>query len=163
MQLTVSERLLLRNQLSIMKALAIPMASPKQYDELIEIVESGYELYYPDVAMGVQAPGASSAVTAETLEILDMFRALDAARQAGLKVSGGTGHASFAGFDGNNDPHYGFAGFLLDVRGYYAESAPSKNSHSSMTISTYRRMVSVWQSLGRGHSLSQADVDAILK
>lgn len=162
MKLTTAERLIIRNQLFLMKELKVGGLSPSDYDEKIEIIESGYEVFYPDVLGGLSEHGTDRAVTDETMEIFDLYRALDTAKRNGLTMSGGTGHASFAGFDGNNDEHYGFARFLLDVQGSYAESAPMRNSHSSGTISTYRRMLSVWQSLGRSHTLSQADVNAIL-
>lgn len=157
MQLTLAERLLLRNQLKIMKALNIPDSSPDQYDEQIAILEGGYAVYYPDVLSGLNRDGTDASVTAEVLEILDMFRALDTAKRKGLTVSRG-----FEGLDANNDPHYGFAHFVLDVQGSYAESGPARNSHSSATLPRYRRMFSTWQSQGRSHTLSQADVDAIL-
>ena len=157
MQLTLAERLLLRNQLKIMKALNVPDNSPDQYDEQIAVLDGGYEVYYPDVLSGLNRSGTDASVTAEVLEILDMFRALDSAKRKGLTVSG-----EFEGFDANNDPHYGFAYFVLNVQGSYAESAPARNSHSSTTLPRYRNMVSTWQSLGRSHTLSQADVDAIL-
>lgn len=161
MKLTLAERLILRNQLTLMKAAKVPTISSSDCDELIEIVESGYEVFYDDLLLGMRENGTSSAVTAEVFDILDMYRALDSAKRNGLTVSGS--YATFQGFDGNNDPHCGFARFLLDVQGKYPESAPSKNSHSSATISAYRRMVSTWKSLGSIHALSQSDVDAILK
>lgn len=162
MQLTLGERLLLRNQLEIMKALSVPGLSTADYDERIAIVDGGYEVFYPDLLVGMRETAFDGDVATEVMDILDMFRALDNANRKGLTVSGGTGYASFAGFDGNNDPHYGFARFLIDVQGKYTESAPAKNSHSASTLSIYRRMLSTWESQGRPHSPNQAEVDAIL-
>lgn len=164
MQLTVTERLILRNQLTIMKALQVPNISPGQFDEMIEIVESGYEIFYSDVLSGVSEDGTPRAVTKEVLEILDLFRALHDAAQNGVTLNPGAGYAKFAGFDGNaGTGHLGFSRFLLDVQGKYQESAPAKNSHSSGTLPTYQRMVATWKSLGGNYQLSQADADAILK
>ena len=163
MKLSLAERLSLRNQLLIMQTLKVPGYSSRDYDEMIEIVQGGYEIFYSDLVSGLSEEGADPAVTSEVMEILDLFRALDSAKRSGVNIAGGNGYGTFAGFDANNDEHYGFSVFILDVKGLYAESAPAKNSHSSATLGVYRRMVSVWQSLGRSHALSQADVDAILK
>lgn len=163
MQLTVAERLALRNQLQIMKHLGVPGLSPSDYDERIEILESGYEVFYSDVLVGLDEAGTDATVTAEVFEILDLYRALDSASAAGISLpTSGTSHSTFIGFDGNNESeHRRFSRFLLDVQGKYPESAPAKNSHMP-TLSNYRGMVSRWSALGRKHPLSQADVNAIL-
>lgn len=156
MQLTLAERLLLRNQLKIMKALKVPDASDEDYDEHIEILEGGYAVFYPDILSGLDEHGTDPEVTAEVIEIFEMFRALDSAKRNGMSVTKG-----FEGYDGNNDPHCSFARFVLEVQGKFDESAPMRNSHTQSTLPKYRKMVSTWKSLGRGHTLSQSDVDAI--
>jgi uncharacterized protein YfbU (UPF0304 family) len=163
MQLTLAERIQLRNQLKIMKALKLPDLSPHEYDEHIAILEGGYEIFYPDLLSGLNEAGIDADVTAEVLEILSLFRALDTAAKSGLNVTSGRYPAKFAGFDGNNDPHYGFSHFVLDVQGKFTESAPAKNSHTASSLGIYRDMVETWQSQGRKFPLSQTDVDAILK
>lgn len=164
MKLTVTDRLILRNQLTIMKALKVPNISSSQYDEMIEIVESGYEIFYSDVLSGVSEDDTPRTVTKEVLDILDLFRALHDAEQNGVKLNPGRGYAKFAGFDGNaSTGHLGFSRFLLDVQGKYQESAPARNSHSGGTLAVYQRMVATWKSLGGRYQLSQADADAILK
>ena len=156
MQLTLAERILLRNQLKIMKALDVPDSTAEQYDEHIEILEGGYEVFYPDILSGLNEHGTDSEVTAEVIEIFEMFRALDAAKRNGITVTKG-----FEGYDGIHDPHCSFARFVLEVQGKFEESAPMRNSHSQSTLPKYRRMVSTWKSLGQNHTLSQSDVNAI--
>lgn len=162
MQLTLAERLVLRNQLVLMKALKVSDHTPAEYDEQIAILDAGYEVLYPEILHGMSEHGADPAVVKETFDILDMFRALNDAGQRGINLTGGTLPAKFEGFDGNNDDHYGVSIFLLDKRGAYAESAPAKNSHSSGTLTRYRRMFSTWQGQGSPYALDQAQVDAIL-
>lgn len=160
MKLTFAERLTLRNQLLIMKEIEAGDLTPEQYDEKIQIVEGGYERLYPELLHGLNEDGTSDEVIAEVFDILDLYRALDTARQNGLTMPD-KGYATFSGFDANNDEHYGFSVFLLDVQGRYEESAPAKNSHSSGTMSRYRRMLAAWEKQGKPFTLDQAGVDAI--
>lgn len=163
MQLTPTERLILRNQLEILKLLNAPTHSSKTYDEQIEILEAGYEVFYESV-FGVIDEGTPATVTEEVFEILNLYRALDAATRKGLTIPAGSAQAypDFVGFDGNNeDEHLRFTTFLMDVQGKYQELAPSKNSHHP-TLATYRGMVQRWKALGAKHALQQSDVNAIL-
>ena len=163
MKLTTAERLVIRNQLVLMKALKVPPYTPAEYDEQIQILDSGYEAFYNEVTHGLADTPANPAVVAETMEILDLFRALHDAGQRGLILTNGSLPATFGGFDGNNDDHYSFSVFLLNTKGSYTESGPAKNSHTSGTLIRYRRMLAVWQSQGSPYALTQAQVDAILK
>lgn len=162
MQLTLAERLVLRNQLVLMKALNVPDHTPSEYDEQIAILDRGYEVLYSDVLHGMSEQGTDPAVVKETFDILDMFRALHDAGKRGLNLTGGTSSPTFDGFDANNDDHYGVSIFLLNTRGSYAESAPAKNSHTSSTLARYRRMFSTWQGHGAPYALDQTQVDDIL-
>ncbi|PZT99709.1 MAG: hypothetical protein DI624_04575 [Brevundimonas sp.] len=160
MKLTLAERLALRNQLQIMKELEVGDLTAEQYDEKIQIVEGGYEVYYPDLINGINEEGIDPEVTAEVLDVLSLYRALHHAEQSGITLPS-KGYAKFAGFDGNHEPHYGFSVFVLDVQGNFSESAPSKNSHGSGALSRYRRMLEAWDQMGRPFDLDQAAVDAI--
>lgn len=162
MKLTTAERLVIRNQLVLMKALKVPPYTPAEYDEQIKILVSGYEAFYNEVMHGMAEQPADPVVISETMKILDLFRALHDAGQRGVILTNGSKSATFAGFDGNNDDHYGVSVFLLNTKGSYAESAPAKNSHSSGTLTRYRQMLAVWQSQGSPYGVTQAQVDAIL-
>ena len=86
----------------------------------------------------------------ETCDILDMYRRvsrsfekLSAADKAKvLDESQPFGdYIKFQGFDFNNDPHAGIVGHLVRYLDRYDEINPDLNSHSSASISQYRRMV----------------------
>lgn len=164
MQLTTIERLLLRNQLEILKHLQAPLQSTASYDEHIAILEAGYEVFYDEVLLGVSETATPVSVTKEVLDILDLYRALDNAKRNGVTIPAGGPYSypDFVGFDGNNEgEHLRFARFLIDVQGKYVESGPSKNSHHH-TLSTYQGMLQRWKANGQNHKLSQAEVDAIV-
>jgi len=53
---------------------------------------------------------------------------------------------TFKGFDANNDEHYHYASFMIEKLGKWAEHKEMYlNSHNSMTISAYRKMLPVYK------------------
>ncbi len=154
-----STRLILWNQFEILKLL--DPTNAKDYDLKQDIVGTGYATQYSDVYTNISDQEASADMQRETLEVLEMFRALYNAELDGWKPSDPT-RTKFGGFDGNNDDHYFFAQFLLDQRGLYTESAPARNSHSSATIERYRRMISAWKKAANRYHLTETEAEAIL-
>ena len=108
----------------------------------------------------------------ETCDILDMFRILtpsydelpdeDKARvkkEADLFAE----DYKFQGFDGNNDDHYHIVGYLVNKLGRYTEvSKHNINSHSSMTLPGYRRMLSEFRKIKLGPKY-RLDADQIIR
>lgn len=152
-------RLIIWNQFEILKALY-----PTDADDLTrkqDIVASGYTSRYGDLMPQIDPDEADQVMQKEVIDILQMYRALEDAKVAGWAPSESR-YSSFQGFDGNNDNHYAFAGFLLNTEGLFSESAPNKNSHSSGTISIYRNMLARWDEIGRKYPLKPEEAEAII-
>lgn len=111
----------------------------------------------------------------ETCDILDMFRILtpsydklsdeDKARVQ-KEVDPFGNEYKFQGFDGNNDEHYGIVGYLVENLNRYGElNKHNLNSHSSMTLPTYRRMLAQFKriKLGPKYELDADQIISILK
>lgn len=152
-------RQIIFNQLEILKKL--DPANADHFNKQQHIIDRGYTRLYPDV-LTVDEDEASDAMQKEVFDVLDMFRALNLAMIAGWKPSNAH-DARFQGFDANNDDHYGFAGFLLDVHGRFIESAPNKNSHSSHSIQKYRDMLGEWSKAANKFKLTVAEAEAIIR
>lgn len=93
----------------------------------------------------------------ETHEILTMFRVLSSSferlntvdkTRVDNEVPPFSGSdLKFKGFDGNHDPHYGIANFMVADLGLYAElNGIVINSHSSV-LEVYRRMLKAYKPL----------------
>lgn len=153
------QRQILWNQLEILKHLDPGQA--KHYGLHQETLYGGYSEYYSTVLECVAEKDADAGMQQETIDILNMFRALSNAMQRGWKPKNPS-NAVFQGFDGNRDDHYGFAVYLLDKRNLFVESQGCpRNSHSSFTLQNYRRMVGDWKSCADQWSLTDAEADLI--
>jgi len=152
-------RLILWNQFEILKSLYPD--DEKDYDLKQQIVAAGYSSQYENIFTSISDEEASSQMQREVLSTLDMFRALDIAKRNGWTPSA-PDKVKFNGFDGNNDPHYFFARYLLDARGLFQESAPNKNSHSSVSLDKYLRMVEIWSTAVDKFDLTSAEAEAII-
>src|SRR5690606_37664162 len=72
-------------------------------------------------------------------------KGLDAADKEALENSVRPFELSFSGFDGNNDPHFGVADFLINTMGRFDDfKGRPLNSHSSASLPKYRRMLSAY-------------------
>lgn len=153
-------RLIISNQLEILKHL-----NPDQKDEYErqqEIVRSGYTSRYNEVFNDLSEEEADTKMQQEVWDILGMFRALNFARLGGWAPSD-PASAAYKGFDANNDPHQWFAAHLLDTSRLFEESAPNKNSHSSASLLTYRRMLAVWKKSANTYQITNDEAEAIIK
>nr|WP_316653462.1 YfbU family protein [uncultured Gellertiella sp.] len=154
------QRLILWNQFELLKAQAEPYAAA-DFELKQQILLSGFTTEYHEVFTSFSEVEASESMQREVLDILEMFRALDNAMQRGW-VPSAPGNAKFRGFDGNNDDHSSFAHYLLDKKGFYQESSPNRNSHSSSTIGTYRRMLVIWRASSDKHQLTNVEAEQII-
>lgn len=152
-------RFIIWNQLEILKKL-----EPSEADDIElqqEIIAAGYTTQYDDVMPSIRDNEASEDMQREVMDTLDMFRALNHAKSNGWTPSN-PALSKFRGYDGNNDPHYFFAQYLLDMRKKWAESAPNLNSHSSATIEKYRAMLKVWKVAANKFSLTPVEAETII-
>ncbi len=152
-------RQIIFNQLEILKLLDPEQAD--RYGKQQQIVDRGFSHFYEEV-LTVDKHEASSSMQQEVIDILNMFRALNRAIDDGW-VPSDKDDARFQGFDANNDDHYSFAHFLLDVQRRFDESAPNKNSHSSFSIEKYRSMLREWAKVGNKFKLTEEEAEAIIK
>ena len=159
MKLSPFERMTLSNQFRILEKLDPDGGSYAQY---AEILESGYEGLYDRVFEHQYEP-LPKAVSDEVYEIFDMFRALDRAYESGIAKPAGS-CPEFAGFDANNDRHYGVAHFILKDLNLYEElQEQPMNSHSQAELNVYRRMLSVWKGMGSPFPLNDDQVKKIVE
>ena len=157
MKLSPTERLSLMNQFRILGHLE----ETEQYDNYVDILQSGYEGLYQHIFEHVYDPQPAE-ISDEVFEILDMYRALDNAYRKGVAVPS-EGRPKFDGFDGNNDPHFGVAQFILDKLGLYAENnGRPRNSHSRAELPIYRQMLARWRGLGKPYDLNEAQVSDLV-
>tara|TARA_B100000614_G_C14319161_1_gene399621 strand:+ start:185 stop:676 length:492 start_codon:yes stop_codon:yes gene_type:complete len=152
-------RLVLINQYEILKKMDPDQAD--RYSQLQEILYSGYTSQYDKLFEAMSDEEASAEMQDETIDILEMFRALSIAMHKGWEPTDPK-KAKFRGFDGNNDPHFSFASFLIDDQGRWKESSPNKNSHSSGTLHVYRAMLKVWKTCPQKYDLTEDQAEAII-
>jgi uncharacterized protein YfbU (UPF0304 family) len=163
MELTRAERLILSNQYKLLILLDEDEDNVATYEKNIEVIESGFELEYDWIAGHIQEDVVSSDECRDVLEILDMFRTLDASYTA-LGAANRSGitpkDVRFAGFDGNHEDRLLAYVKHLNSQGKYPESK-AINSHMPKH-SYYRRMVAKWHSFGTPRTLSHSQlVDVI--
>ena len=168
MKLDTLQRMMLVNQYEILSHL--DPTSKSYYDERIEILRSGYEVFYDGFTAAYDSP-MSVSESKFVLDVLDMYRAFEGFKHNNPKttVFDKKFNAYFRGFDGNNETSYmGFVQFLIDVQKKYGEQLPYKdktddfNSHMPMA-DNYRKMLEVRSKLPNKFALSEADIEAILK
>lgn len=145
MKLDKKERLILINQYKILSLLDAD--SSGYYQELIKILENGYEIFYStfDQWIDDDMPVDKGKFV---LEILDLYRSIeDIKRKSKDKSLMIHNYSFFQGFDGNNESEYmAFARFLIDVQGKFVEQKEylirndSLNSHMPM-VEKYERML----------------------
>ncbi|WP_185969931.1 YfbU family protein [Rhizobium straminoryzae] len=157
MNLTSYERLMLS-----LKLRSLAEEDPS-YAPQAEIIEQGYTFLYSEVFGSTAEPELPQEVQEEVFDILDMFRALHPGHEVGpdWNPEGNRYYQKFRGFDGNNDPHYGFARFLIEKFGRFEESKSELNSHGP-TLSTYRGMFRRWKALGKPSSPTEEQIDGII-
>lgn len=163
MKLTRVERWILANQYRILQELS--EQPTKLYDQVIQILEQGYEDEYDFAAQYLRDETLPHIIAEEVKDILRMFSEFQWIRdQVTLRDYRHEALFHFWGFDGNNNHEYlAYASFLLE-RGDFRDLGMTScaNSHSD-TIETYRSMVRLWKALpSHGLDMTESDVLAIL-
>jgi len=160
MKLTVTERAILANQFRILSKFE---DEDKEYlMKKVEILERGFEWHY-DYAVNASNETISVELGNETMDILDMFRQVDAYIEqlpANDRDQLNLDALTFKGFDASNDSHYYFADFIINKDERYAERKGMQlNSHSSLCLKKYRAMLPVYKDLrSGGHHLNLEDL-----
>ncbi|EPD5886849.1 TPA: YfbU family protein [Vibrio cholerae] len=166
MKFTPKERLNLINQYKILAKLYPEDA--EHYDELREILEEGYEIFYSMVDQWVceDMPKEEGKFV---LDILDLYRFIEDYKRISKDENIIKHHrSSFRGFDGNNESEYmAFARFLIIKQGKFSEQKDylrqndNLNSHMPM-VDIYKRMLEKWKALGKPYQLTAEQIQNIL-
>lgn len=166
MELSKKDRIFLINQYKILAAL-YPDES-KHYEELISILDNGYQIFYSmvDEWVSEDMPEAEGRFV---LDILNIYRIIeDIKRSSNNRNISDHDNSFFRGFDGNNETEYmAFARFLVIEQGKFIEQEAylvkndNMNSHSPM-VENYKAMVQAWKSLGSKWKLSEEEALQIL-
>lgn len=163
MKLTVTERLILANQYSILEILKPDEA--KWYAYLRDALEDGYELGFQQV-FDRFSDVLSAEDCKEVVDILAMHRALlfsyqNLTDKAGIEP----GNVAFRGFDGNNETEQmGYCRYFCDnpsgARFPELGRPDDFNSHMEM-LPHYRKMLSQWRQSADINRLSADDIKRI--
>ena len=166
MELTKMDRIILINQYEILKR--IDSENLSYYDELIEILQNGYLIFYSDVDLSLseEMPDEESKFV---LDILDIYRIIEDYKRdnPGDKVIEQHLFSHFKGFDGNYESEYmAFTKFLFKQGKFteqlvYKEKTDNFNSHLPL-VPLYKKMVDKWYEMDRKYSLSKDDLLLIL-
>ncbi|EID0063089.1 YfbU family protein [Vibrio vulnificus] len=166
MEFTRKERLNLINQYKILARLYPEDA--EHYDELREILEDGYEIFYSMVDQWI-SDDMPKEEGKFVLDILDLYRFIEDYKRIS-KDENIINHrrSSFMGFDGNNESEYmAFARFLIIKQGKFSEQKDylrqndNLNSHMPM-VHIYKRMLEKWKALGKPYQLTADQIQQIL-
>ena len=166
MNFTKKERLKLINQYKILSKL-YPEDS-EHYDELREILEDGYEIFYSQISEWISQDMPKDAGKF-VLDVLDLYRAIeDYKRMSKDQETIDSRYSYFRGFDGNNEGQYmHFARFLIHKQNKFSEQKDylrkndNLNSHMPM-VSTYKKMLSKWEEIGKPWNLNAQNINYIL-
>ncbi|GGA46352.1 YfbU family protein [Paenibacillus physcomitrellae] len=175
--LTKTERLILSNQLQILKALNL--GDGDYYDEKIKILQRGYAHYY-DQVLDMVSDDIPEHISDEVFLILNMFRALQLSfgeengpeetkspwQTAGsdmLSVIPGQIYPEileFRGFSRHWEfQHFSFASFVISEDGKYEEFyKPEGYDSVSPMLPQYRFMLRQWSLTGRKQALSLEEI-----
>jgi uncharacterized protein YfbU (UPF0304 family) len=145
MELTKKERVFLINQYRILASLNRDDAS--HYQELIEVLENGYEYCYYMLDEWI-SEGMAEEDGKFVVEVLNLYRAIENIKRATKsKQLHEHPNSFFRGFDGNNETqHMSFCRFLIETQGRFQEqqqylpSNDNLNSHMPM-VDLYTRML----------------------
>lgn len=145
MKLSKKDRIILANQYKILSKLDVD--SSEKYEELVEILENGYEIFYNQIG-GWISNDHPEEDGRFVLDILDLYRAIDDLKRK-TKDDRILNHiySIFRGFDGNNEAEeLSFCRFLVIKQGKFQEQKKYLlendyfNSHVPM-MDKYRAML----------------------
>lgn len=150
MTLSLTERLILRNQYLILEKLY-----PDEAESLSQTrtaLEMGFTRQYGDLFESL-CDEVSEETQQEVIDVLNMYRAMLACYQDLKDRQGIPEHdLRFPGFDANEETsHYSYANYMVKTLGRFQESDPGKNetvnSHFPQ-LRKYRSMLREWNSAG---------------
>ena len=143
MEFNKHNRLLLINQYKILAALN--KDDEASYLELIEILESGYSIFYSMIQERI-SDEMSEEKSEFVLDVLELYQLIYDAKKTTEDTRITDHHLSnFIGFDGNSEFEYrSFCQFLIETQGKFEELKSSRNdrmnSHTKM-VDTYHEML----------------------
>lgn len=115
------------------------------------------------------------AVVSETADILDMWRFLevgygsldrDGKERVKVEAEPFGDSVEFAGFDANNEEHYGIARFLIEDLDRYQHFAGRELNSHSQSVPAHRRMLAVFQPIRKtlvGREMTADQIIEVLK
>lgn len=111
-----------------------------------EILEGGFTGHYHQALLHDEE--ISAEICEETNQILNMYRAINAAytqltpeEKDGLNID----HIRFDGFDANGEGHYHYASFMIEDLDLWQEHAELYlNSHTSFSLVKYRKLLEIF-------------------
>ncbi len=167
MKLTEKDRLILFNQLEILKHLN-PDDSDR-YDVDQTILLYGYKYHYDELIEGF-AEELDESISQYVFDVFQMYRSLnnsydELSREEKSEID--LKDIKFQGYDGNEEiDHYTYARFVLEELKRYDEIYDNGkvkfNSHRNM-LNKYDRMLNKWKSLGdRYGTLSLSQIKDII-
>lgn len=168
MELTKKDRLLLFNQLEILKHLNPDEAD--RYEVEQKIVANGYKYHYDELVEGFDED-LDIAVSEYVFDVLQMYRSLNnsyASLSSEEKSQIDINNIKYQGFDGNEEgDYYSYANFLLEDYDRYGEIYEDEkvelNSHRNM-IRRYDRMLETWKSFNNRYgNLTLDQIKEIIK
>ncbi|WP_138494853.1 YfbU family protein [Paenibacillus pinistramenti] len=163
--LTKLERLILSNQLQILKALNL--GDGEYYDEKIKILQRGYAHYY-DQVMDMVSDDIPQQISDEVFLILNMFRTLSlsfddlsGAGKAGIERES----VIFRGFSRHLEfQHFSFASYVIEDDGGYGDfDKPEGCDSGAPMLPAYRSMLRQWALMGHKQTLSPDEIRFIAK
>jgi uncharacterized protein YfbU (UPF0304 family) len=154
-----NERLILRNQYQIL--LHLDQGNAKEYQMNIDILESGFELYYSELFEAMN-PGKDILGQDEcqfVIDVLNMYRAMHD-HSSNLPQTSKSYQPRFEGFDGNEESgHYAFHEFLY--RNERFKEIQPQNSHRPM-LRKYEKMLDMYAQFKGKKSMSEDDIRSVL-
>lgn len=167
MNLSKKDRVFLINQYEILKSLNHDSAS--HYEELIEILQNGYEIFYSEFEEWISDDMPSEKCRL-VLDILTFYRSVEDYKRKNTDDKEIEGHlwSNFKGFDGNNESEYFlFTQFLIEKQKKFSEQlayqkqTDNYNSHMP-TLQKYQNMIQKWKELGEKYETSKDNIIEIL-
>ena len=171
MKLTPSEKLIVSMLASIMKHLKVEDGVNPDFVE--DAVHSGHTWALDWEYQGLGVEEDKPEVVQETADILQMWFVIEGAldrltpeERADLEKAAHPWGIEFRGFDGNSDPHFGVASFLVNkMRRFEERKGKEMNSHSHLELGRYRSMLERYNHIAPNvhFKLRKVDLAEILK
>lgn len=163
LSLNTTERWLLHNQFQILDILEEKHSSyhDSHFKNAMEILSSGYEWYYDDIAQHIYTQILPYQRGLEVVNILDMFRTLRHCYE-GLedKPDIDEMYIQFMGFSGNEETDaLAFTRFMMESMEQFADLMPETGLNSHVpALSIYRRMLRAWNMSKSKYHLTREDI-----